>query len=96
VLLPHVISIDGQGVKANLFRVPEGYIVPITFGGSASSATVTLRGIPEIFVSKKIRCELIRPGETQWQNCEFRRSENTITQRVPLLRGCAMVRLRKE
>ena len=37
VLLPHVLSVDAQGVKANVFQVPEGYVVPITFGGSASN-----------------------------------------------------------
>ena len=44
VLLPHVVNVEGQGVKANLFRVPEGYIVPIIFGGSAPAVIVTLRG----------------------------------------------------
>jgi len=83
-------------VKANLFHVPEGYIVPITFGGSTSAATVTLRGIPEILAGKKIHCELIHPGDPQWQNCEFRRSSDSITQKVPLRRGCVMVRLRIE
>lgn len=94
VLLPHVVNVEGQGVKANLFRVPEGYIVPITFGGSAPKVSATLRGIPEILAGKKIHCELIHPGETHWQNCEFKRSESTITQNIPLRRGCAMVRLR--
>jgi hypothetical protein len=94
VLLPRVISVAGDAAKANLFQVPGGYTFPVVLGGSAPSATVTLRGIPEILAGKKIRCELIHPGETQWQNCEFTRSENIITQKVPLRRGCAMVRLR--
>ena len=44
VLLPHAISVEGKGVKANLFRVPEGYIVPIIFGGSAPAVTVDSSG----------------------------------------------------
>ena len=93
VLLPHVLSVDAQGVKANVFQVPEGYVVPITFGASAPMVKVTIRGIPEILAAKKLKCEQIHPGETQWQSCVPRISENTITQEVPLRRGCAMVRL---
>jgi hypothetical protein len=61
--------------------------VPIIFGGSPPTATLTLSGIPELLAGKKIRCELIHPGETQWQNCEFTRSESRITQILGKERG---------
>jgi hypothetical protein len=92
VLLPHVISVEGQGAKANLFQIPEGYLFPVTFAGSASSALVTIRGIPEILAGKEIHCELIHPGETEWKACEFSMGNNTMTLEVPIHRGCAMVR----
>lgn len=37
-------------------------------------------------------CELIHPGETQWQNCEFTRSENRIAQILGKERGSVNMR----
>jgi hypothetical protein len=93
VLLPHAISVEGGSAKANLFQVPGGYLFPVTLGGSAPSAMVTIRGIPEILAGKELHGELIHPGDAQWKACEFSRRNSTITLKVPLHRGCAMVRL---
>jgi hypothetical protein len=96
VLLPHAISVKGEVAKANLFKVPEGYIIPVVMGGSAPNATVTISGIAEIQAGKAIRCELLYPGNTEWKACEFAKDSNSITVAVPLQRGCAMIRLRVE
>jgi hypothetical protein len=96
VLLPHVISVEGEGVKANLFQIPSGYLFPVTFGGSAPNARVTIRGIPEILAGKGVHCELIHPGDMQWTACECNSESRTITTKVPLHRGCAVVRLHVE
>jgi hypothetical protein len=93
VLSPQAIKIDQGNAKANLFSVPGGYLIPITFGGSASSSTLTLRSIPEILAGRKFRCEVIHPGETDWKECAFRRKGLAVNLKVPLNRGCAMVRL---
>jgi len=94
VLLPHVIHVEGESAKANLFQVPGGYSFPVVLGGSATSAMVTIRGLPEILAGKSIHCELIHPGDSQWKACEFSKRTSTSTLEVPLFRGCAMVRLR--
>ena len=94
VLLPRVIEVERGDVKANLFRVPKGYIVPVVFGGSASSATATLRNLPEVVARKRLRCEVIHPGETEWKECACRPKGSVLNVKVPLSRGCAMVRLR--
>jgi hypothetical protein len=93
VLLPQVIRIDQGDAKANLFKVPGGYVIPVTFGGSAANSNLTLSGIPEIVAGKKLRCEVIHPGEDAWKDCAFRQKESAIALKVPLSRGCAMVRL---
>jgi hypothetical protein len=93
VLLPQVIRIDQGDAKANLFKVPNGYVIPVTFGGSAASSSLTLRGLPEIVAGKKLKCEVIHPGENDWKECAFRQKESAIALKVPLSRGCAMVRL---
>jgi hypothetical protein len=94
VLLPHVISVDGGGAKANLFQVPDGYLIPVTLAGAASRATVTLSRLPEISAGKNPQCEVIHPGDIQWQAAQFRRTSKTMILNVPLRRGCALVRLR--
>jgi hypothetical protein len=93
VLLPRAIRVEQGDAKANLFKVPGGYVVPVTFGGSAASATLTLQGIPEVAAGKKFRCEVIHPGETEWRGCASRRKGSAVIFKVSLSRGCAMVRL---
>ncbi len=48
VLPPHVVEVVGNKAKANLFEVPGGYALPVTFGGKASTATVVLAGLPRL------------------------------------------------
>lgn len=45
VLKPHVISV--QAAHANLFQVPGGYAIPITFANNVNEVTVTLRDFLE-------------------------------------------------
>jgi hypothetical protein len=93
VLLPHAVSVEGGSAKVNLFQVPGGYLIPVMLGGSSVNSTVTVRGLSE-FSGKQIHCEVIHPGETDWKAGEFSKQDNAITLKVPLHRGCALVRLR--
>ncbi len=92
-LLPGVLQIDQGAAKANLFKVADGYVIPVTLGGSAASSNLTLRSIPEIDAGKKVKCEIIHPGDTEWTECAFRQKDSAITLKIPLNRGCAMVRV---
>ena len=38
LLLPHVIRVEGEKALANVFEVPGGYVIPVTFGGKESAA----------------------------------------------------------
>jgi len=92
-LLPNVIQVDQGDAKANLFKVPGGYVIPVTLGGAAAISSITLRDIPEIVAGKKPKIEFIHPGDTAWKECVFRQKQSAIALKVPLNRGCAMVRL---
>ena len=48
VLSPHAVEVIGGGAKANIFQVPGGYVVPLTFGGSNQEVLVTIRGVAGI------------------------------------------------
>jgi hypothetical protein len=91
--LPRVIRIDQGAAKTNLFKVPGGYVMPVTLGGAAASSSITVRGLLEILAGKTPKCEVIHPGETDWKECAFRQKDSAITLKVPLTRGCAMVRI---
>lgn len=92
-LLPHVLQVDQGAAKANLFKVSGGYIIPVTLGGAAATSSLTLRGLPELVDGKKCKCEVIHPGETAWKECAVREKESALSLKVPLSRGCAMVRV---
>ena len=79
-------------MKVNLFQVPGGYVVPVTFGGRAESATVHLRSIPG---QDQMRCEALHPAEDKAAAVTATLEGDTMTLQVPLKRGCAMVLLRK-
>ena len=40
VLQPHSVTAGAPNVKVNLFEVPGGYVVPVTFAGQAASVEV--------------------------------------------------------
>jgi len=44
VLTQDPVQVVGAAAKANIFAVPGGYVVPVTFGGEAKSVDVILRG----------------------------------------------------
>ena len=70
VLRPHVVEVVGKTAKANLFEVPGGYALPVTFGGQASTATVLLTGLPRLAGQASFRVEMIHPGENAWNSLQ--------------------------
>jgi hypothetical protein len=91
VLLPHCIEVTGNAAKVNLFEVPGGYAIPITFAGQAKSVEVVLRGLPGL--AGKTRIEALHPGVKDPVEIELRHREAAVVLTVPVRRGCAMVRV---
>jgi hypothetical protein len=75
---------DGPA-RANLFAVPDGYVLPVTFGGAAESVPVTLRGLPDL-ARYRITCHW--PGDRP--PIPLTPRGQTLT--VPLHRGTALLR----
>jgi len=88
VLAPHCV--ESATAKVNLFEVPGGYALPVTFGGSADSATVTVRNIPGL---DKLQAVALHPGADSAAPVAAGLKDGVLTLTVPLKRGCAMVRL---
>jgi hypothetical protein len=92
-LLPNVIQVDQGAAKANLFTVTKGYVVAVTLGGATNSSSLTLRDLPEVVAGNMLKCSVIHPGETEWKDCTLRQRGSALSLKVPLSRGCALVRL---
>jgi hypothetical protein len=93
VLAPHAIKVEGDAAKANIFAVPGGYVIPVTFGGAAGSAEIVLRDLPLGANRGDLTCEVIHPGAQNWEPLDFTDDGAVLRIDVPLRRGCALVRL---
>jgi hypothetical protein len=92
VLLPHVVKAIDEGVKVNLFEVPGGYVLPVTFGGNRSKTTVVIGGLPDN-VKGRFRIEALHPATENPAVVSASSEGDLLTLEVPLARGCAMVKL---
>jgi hypothetical protein len=90
VLTAHCVEALTPGVKVNLFQVPGGYALPVTFGGQAGSATVRLRNVGGL---DQFRCAALQPGVDTPVPVRAKFKAGELELQVPLKRGCAMVRL---
>jgi hypothetical protein len=89
VLLPHPVSVAAGSAIANLFETPKGYVVPVMLGGADKEAVVQVKGIAAN------SAEALHPASIAWKPLHVvpvRGGKLEIT--VPLVRGCAMLRLR--
>jgi hypothetical protein len=91
VLAPHCVESTTPGVKVNLFQVPGGYALPLTFGGKAEAAAVRLRNLPGL---ERLHAEVLHPGTRVPVTLTTTTGDGGMSLRVPLQRGCAMLRLR--
>ena len=92
VLLPHVLDVVEDKAKANLFEVPGGYVIPVTFG-QGERVTVVLRGLPRLAGQEGFRAEVVHPGQNEWLPLAIEDDSDKLTCSVPLIRGCAVVKL---
>ena len=90
VLAPHCVEVAGNAAKANLFEVPDGYALPVTFGGAEKAVRITLRNLPGL---EKVRCEALHPGAEKPVMLSPVCTDGVLRLEVPLQRGCAMVRV---
>ena len=92
VLKPHVISVEHQAAHANLFQVPDGYAIPITFANNVNEVNVTLRNLLE--PGEQItRLTALHPGAAEISGLKWQSSAEGVTIAVPLQRGCALVKV---
>jgi hypothetical protein len=90
VLEPYCVETTTPAVKVNLFEVPGGYVIPVTFGGQSESAIVRVRNVRGL---DKARCAALKPGGEALQAVVSSPKDGVLEIQVPLKHGCAVVKM---
>lgn len=90
VLEPHCAATTTPGVKVNLFRVPGGYVLPVTFGDKYKSAVVRVRNVSGL---EKARCDALHPAVATPQPVAAIFKNGVLEIHAILHRGCAVIRI---
>jgi len=90
VLEPHCVATTAPGVKVNLFEVPGGYVLPVTFGDKLNSIVVRVQNVRGL---DKARCDALHPAIESPQPVAAVFKDGELELQIPLHRGCALVRI---
>ena len=90
VLAPHCIEVQNGSAKANLFKLPDGYVAPVVFGKKTKSVTLTIKNILGL---ENAKCRAIYPGKTSQRVLKSEFKSGVLIIHVPLERSCAMVKI---
>lgn len=93
ILKPNVIQCDDGDACVNLFEVPNGYVVPLTFAKN-DAIKVTIRH-PEIFRKRISTFSILYPGGVSSQSNAIVRDGDVVRITVPVKRRCALVQIPK-
>jgi hypothetical protein len=91
VLEPHCAEVADQAAKVNLFEVPAGWIVPVTFGPMDGKVTVIVRNVKAM--TGMLTAEAYYPGMPEAFPVAVTRKGDEIRMEVGMQRGCGLVRL---
>jgi hypothetical protein len=94
VLEPRCVEVDGQNAKVNLFEVPGGWVVPVTFGPANGVVTVTLRNVQDI--KPGLKAFAVHPGNATKVPIILAASGDVLRMTVGTRRGCAIVKIERD
>lgn len=92
-LEPHCIEVADKNAKANLFEVPGGWVIPVTFGPKEGVVTVIIRNMP--LMKGNLFAEALFPGSDKPESLTIERKGEEIRITLNTQRGCGMVRIVK-
>lgn len=87
VLTPHVINVENHTSKANIFKVDDGYIIPIVLGEKEQSRII-LKGLNVSGIAK-----VYYPGENIGKDIKITKKGDANIFDVPLKRNCAFIHI---
>jgi hypothetical protein len=93
VLEPHCVEVENREAKVNLFEVPGGWAVPVTFGPSRGSIVVLLRNVPGM--KGGLTAFAVYPGSGAHVPVVLTSAGDAVRMVVGTRRGCALVKITK-
>ncbi|MCE5204979.1 MAG: hypothetical protein LLF80_02585 [Porphyromonadaceae bacterium] len=90
VLEPHVVSVVNKLAKVNMFKIPDGYSIPVVYGES-DKVGVKIGNIKG--VNNRTVCTVYYPGKETPARLKILKEKNGWYVDVPLERGCGMLKL---
>ncbi|HLJ16226.1 MAG TPA: chitobiase/beta-hexosaminidase C-terminal domain-containing protein [Bryobacteraceae bacterium] len=93
VLRANPVSIPDGRAKANIFEVPGGFAVPVTFGGELPEVSIVLKDLPRLPGQQSFLVRVRHPGAPDWASVAARDRGDSLAIQCTLKRGCAMLTL---
>jgi hypothetical protein len=78
----------------NLFEVPDGWAIPVTFGPKQGRVQVSLKNVPGL--TGNLKAFALYPGSERKVPVALTRSNDTVQMDVDIRRGCALIKIEKE
>ncbi len=94
VLEPHCIEVENREAKINLFEVPDGWVIPVTFGPPRGNVTVVLRNVSGI--RGGLKAFAVYPGGGAHAPVVLVPAGDAVRMTVGTRRGCALVKIARE
>lgn len=96
VLQAHCVSVPDKSAKANMFRIADGFVVPVVFANDSSTVQVKLGQFEQISLTHKIKVTAIHPGSDKRVSVPYQWTNSGLLLDVPIKRNCAMVHIQTE
>lgn len=93
VLEPHVLNVRDGKARANLFRVPDGYVIPLVMAAGSQPVTIDMPAAVFPGDPANMRVLVMHPGSTAGTPVPPRVESGRWSLDVPTVRGCALVKI---
>ena len=90
VLEAHAVSVEDNLAKTNIFKIPGGYSIPVVYG-EESRVRVKIANIEGL--NSQTTCVAYHPGKETPVELQLLKTGKTWYIDVPLVRGCAMIKI---
>lgn len=90
-LTAHAVTVKEDAAKANIFKTPDGYTIPVVYGNS-DYVEIQIRHLDDIH--SLTSCNIYHPGKDAPIKKDITFNGDHITIEVPLHRNCAMLEIK--
>jgi len=96
VLRPHCVEVPEGNAKANLFRVADGFVVPVVYADDSPVVRVELPRFERLSLTKNVKITALHPGGSEPVAVSHRWKDGDLRLDAPVKRHCAMLHIQVE